>query len=219
MKIFIDTAKIEEIKEANEWGLVDGVTTNPSLLSRVGAEESNFKEVIEEICDIVNGPISVEVTTTDCGKMYKEARDLSGIHENVIIKIPMTIEGVKAIPKLTKAEIKTNVTLVFSPSQALIAAKQGATYVSPFVGRIDDRSGDGMKVVKEILQIYKNYNFKTQVLVASVRHPRHVLKAALMGADVATIPYKVLKKLFDHPLAEKGLKRFLADWEKAKVKV
>lgn len=215
MKVFIDTADIEEIREANEWGMADGVTTNPTLLSRVGAGEENFKSVVEEITTIVDGPISVEVTSTDAEMMIEQAKDLATLHENVVIKIPMTQEGMKATKTLTQMGIKTNVTLVFSPTQSLLAAKQGATYVSPFVGRIDDRSGDGMEVVAQIISIYQNYDFTTQVLVASVRHPRHVLEAALMGADAATVPYRVLKKLFDHPLTRIGLERFLADWEKA----
>lgn len=215
MKVFIDTADIEEIREANEWGMADGVTTNPTLLAKIGAGEANFKSVVEEITTIVDGPISVEATSTDAEMMVEEAKDLASLHENVVIKIPMTREGMKATKKLTQMGIKTNVTLVFSPTQSLLAAKQGATYVSPFVGRIDDRSGDGMEVVAQIISIYQTYDFTTQVLVASVRHPRHVLEAALMGADAATVPYKILKKLFDHPLTSLGLERFLADWEKA----
>ncbi len=214
MQIFIDTADIEKIREAAGWGLVDGVTTNPTLLSKVGAGESSFKQVVGEICEVVDGPISAEVTSTDALGMVKEAKELSEIHPNVVVKIPMTKEGMKACKELAKMGIKTNVTLVFSPSQGLIAAKQKATYVSPFVGRLDDRSGDGMDVVAQIITIYENYGFNTKVLVASIRHPRHVLEAALMGADAATVPYEVLKKLFDHPLTDMGLKRFMADWAK-----
>ncbi len=214
MQVFIDTADIELIKEAAGWGLVDGVTTNPTLLSKVGAGQDSFKQVVSEICSIVDGPISAEVTSTDHQGMIDQARVLSEIHPNVVVKIPMTKEGMKACRELARVGIKTNVTLVFSPSQSLIAAKQKATYVSPFVGRIDDRSGDGMDVVAQIIRIYENYDFPTKVLVASIRHPRHVLEAALMGADAATVPYGILKKLFDHPLTDMGLQGFLADWAK-----
>lgn len=214
MQVFIDTADIEKICEAAGWGLVDGVTTNPTLLSQVGAGESSFKQVVGDICKIVDGPISAEVTSTDASGMVEEAKELSEIHPNVVIKIPMTKQGMKACGELATLGIKTNVTLVFSPSQSLIAAKQKATYVSPFVGRIDDRSGDGMEVVAQIIRIYENYGFDTKVLVASIRHPRHVLEAALMGADAATVPYEVLKKLFDHPLTDMGLDKFMADWAK-----
>lgn len=216
MQIFIDTADIEKIREVACWGILDGVTTNPTLMAKVGAGQANFNQQVKEITTIVDGPISVEVISKTCKNMVGEAEKLASIHQNIVVKIPMTREGMKATKELKKRGINTNVTLVFSPSQALLAAKQGATFVSPFVGRIDDRSGDGMNVVAEIITIYQNYDFETKVLVASVRHPRHVLEAALMGADAATVPYGVLKKLFDHPLTQVGLERFLSDWEKVK---
>ncbi|MBS3759237.1 MAG: fructose-6-phosphate aldolase [Desulfobacterales bacterium] len=212
MKFFIDTANVDEIREANNMGMVDGVTTNPTLISREGRD---FKEIITEICDIVDGPISAEVISLEADGMVKEARDLSKVHKNIVIKIPMTIDGMKAVRALSAEGIKTNVTLVFSPLQALMAAKAGATYVSPFVGRIDDLSEDGMHLVEQILNMYTNYGFETEVIVASVRHPLHVLSAALMGAHIATIPFKVLDKLAAHPLTDKGIQAFLADWEKS----
>ena len=210
MKIFLDTANIEEIREANSWGIIDGVTTNPTLIAREGRD---FKEVVEEICSIVDGPISAEVISTEAGGMIREARELAMIHENITIKIPMTVEGLKAVKVLAGEGIKTNVTLVFSASQALLAAKAGATFVSPFVGRLDDNTHYGMDIIDEIVQIFENYDFDTQVLVASVRHPLHVLEAAMMGADIATIPFGVLKKMAGHPLTDIGLERFLKDWE------
>ena len=210
MKIFLDTANIEEIREANSWGIIDGVTTNPTLIAREGRD---FKEVVEEICSIVDGPISAEVISTEAGGMIREARELAKIHENITIKIPMTVEGLKAVKVLAGEGIKTNVTLVFSASQALLAAKAGATFVSPFVGRLDDNTHYGMDIIDEIVQIFENYDFDTQVLVASVRHPLHVLEAAMMGADIATIPFCVLKKMAGHPLTDIGLERFLKDWE------
>jgi len=210
MKIFLDTANIEEIREANSWGIIDGVTTNPTLIAREGRD---FKEVVEEICSIVDGPISAEVISTEAGGMIREARELAKIHENITIKIPMTVEGLKAVKVLAGEGIKTNVTLVFSASQALLAAKAGATFVSPFVGRLDDNTHYGMDIIDEIVQIFENYDFDTQVLVASVRHPLHVLEAAMMGADIATIPFGVLKKMAGHPLTDIGLERFLKDWE------
>jgi transaldolase len=213
MKFFIDTANIAEIKDAHSMGMVDGVTTNPSLIAREGRA---FEDIIKEICEIVDGPISAEVISTGYNGMIEEAKKLAEIHDNIVVKIPMTIDGIKATKTLTEEGIKTNVTLVFSPLQALMAAKAGATFVSPFVGRIDDISSDGMLLVEQIVEIYGNYAFDTQVIVASVRNPLHVLDAALIGADIATIPYSVLKRLASHPLTDKGLKAFLDDWKKAK---
>jgi transaldolase len=213
MKFFIDTANINEIKEANAMGMVDGVTTNPSLIAKEGRD---FKEIIKEICDIVDGPISAEVVSTDTEGMLEEARKLSKIHKNIVIKIPMLVDGLKATRKLTEEGIKTNVTLVFSPLQALMAAKAGATYVSPFIGRLDDISQEGLLLVEQIVEIYSNYAFDTEIIVASIRNPLHVLESALMGADIATIPFNVLSKLAAHPLTDKGLKAFLDDWNKAK---
>lgn len=209
MEIFLDTASLEEIREFAD--LVDGVTTNPTLVAREGRP---FRELVAEICRLVSGPVSAEVTALDAEGMVAQARDLAKIADNVVIKIPMGRAGVRAVKKLSAEGIPTNVTLVFSSVQALWAAKAGATYVSPFVGRIDDRAGDGMELVQEILQIYKNYDLSTQVIVASVRHVRHVVEAALLGAHIATVPYKVLTQLFDHPLTDLGIERFLADWEK-----
>ena len=208
MKFFIDTANVSEIREM-AW-LIDGVTTNPSLVAR---EKRPFEEIIAEICDIVDGPVSAEATALDAAGMIEQGKKLSQIHENVVIKIPMTEEGMKAVIGLSEAGIRTNVTLVFSPNQALVAAKCGAAFVSPFVGRIDDVGGDGMDLVSQILDIYDQYAFETEVIVASVRHPQHVLDAALLGAEIATVPYKILKKLFDHPLTDVGIDRFLKDWE------
>jgi len=213
MKFFIDTANIDEIKEAAKMGMVDGVTTNPSLISKEGRD---FEEVIKEICEIVDGPISAEVISIDAEGMVKEARHLAGIHDNIVVKIPMTVDGLKATRTLTGEGIKTNVTLVFSPLQALMAAKAGATYVSPFVGRLDDLSHEGLLLVEQIVEIYSNYGYDTQIIVASVRNPLHVLDAAMMGADIATIPFNVLGKLAAHPLTDKGLKSFLDDWDKMK---
>ena len=213
MKFFIDTANIDEIKEAAKMGMVDGVTTNPSLISK---EDRDFEEVIKEICEIVDGPISAEVISTDTEGMLKEARHLAGIHDNIVVKIPMTVDGLKATRTLTGEGIKTNVTLVFSPLQALMAAKAGATYVSPFVGRLDDLSHEGLLIVEQIVEIYSNYGYDTQIIVASVRNPLHVLDSAMMGADIATIPFNVLGKLAAHPLTDKGLKSFLDDWNKMK---
>ena len=211
MKFFIDTSNIQEIKKAKEWGLVDGVTTNPSLVSKEGRE---FKELIKEICSIVDGPISAEAVSLDAEGMIKEARELSKIHKNIVVKIPMTLEGLKAVKVVAKEGIKTNVTLVFSPTQALMAAKAGAAYASPFVGRLDDISHNGMDLVSQILSIYENYDFATEVIVASVRHPLHVVDAALLGAHIATIPFKVIEQLSKHPLTDIGIERFLKDWEK-----
>jgi len=211
MKFFIDTANIAEIKKAKEWGLADGVTTNPSLVSKEGRE---FKELVKEICSIVDGPISAEAMSLDADGMIKEAKELSKIHKNIVVKIPMTLEGLKAVKVVAKEGIKTNVTLVFSPTQALMAAKAGATYASPFVGRLDDISHNGLDLVSQILSIYENYDFATEVIVASVRHPLHVVDAALLGAHIATIPFKVIEQLSKHPLTDIGIERFLKDWEK-----
>ncbi len=208
MKLFIDTANVSEIREM-AW-LIDGVTTNPTLVAR---EKRPFADVIAEICEIVDGPVSAEVTALDTGGMVSEARDLAAIHDNVVVKIPMTEPGMEAVKRLSAEGIGTNVTLVFSANQALLAAKCGARFVSPFVGRIDDVGGDGMGLVAEILAIYANFAFHTEVLAASIRHPRHLFEAATLGADVATVPYAVLKKSFHHPLTDAGIERFLKDWE------
>ena len=211
MKFFIDTANIEEIKQASAWGMVDGVTTNPSLVAKEGRE---FKGLIKEICDIVDGPVSAEVMSLDVEGMVKEAQDLARIAENIVVKIPLIEEGLKAVRMLAQEGIRTNVTLCFSPIQALMAAKAGAAYISPFVGRLDDISHVGMDLVEHILTIYENYAFETEVIVASIRNPIHVRDAALMGADIATIPFKVIRQLIRHPLTDIGLKNFLADWKR-----
>jgi len=212
MKFFIDTANIDEIKEAHSMGMVDGVTTNPTLIAREGGD---FQTIIKEICSIVDGPISAEVISLEADGMVKEARELAKIHDNIVIKIPMTIDGIKATRTLTEENIKTNVTLIFSPLQALMAAKAGATFVSPFVGRLDDLAQEGMVLVDQIVEIYSNYGYTTEIIVASIRNPLHVLDAAVMGADIATIPFNVLAKLAAHPMTDKGIKAFLSDWEKA----
>lgn len=211
MKFFIDTADVQEIRQAAQWGLLDGVTTNPSLIARTGRR---FEEVILEICEIVDGPISAEVVSTDAEGMIEEARKLAALHKNIVVKIPLIMDGLKAVRWCADQGIDTNVTLCFSPLQALLAAKAGASYISPFVGRLDDISHDGMALVEQIIEIYQGYDFDTEVLVASVRHPLHVLEAARMGADVVTLPFKVLEKLAHHPLTEAGLQAFLKDWEK-----
>jgi transaldolase len=211
MKFFIDTANIDEIKKANALGMVDGVTTNPSLVAKEGRE---FKGLIKEICDIVDGPVSAEVVSTDAEGMVKEARELAKLADNIVVKIPMLEEGLKAVKTLAREGINTNVTLCFSPLQALMAAKAGAAYISPFVGRLDDIGHIGMELVEEIITIYDNYGFETEVIVASVRNPIHVLDAALMGADIATIPFKVIQQLTKHPLTDIGVEKFLADWKK-----
>ncbi|NOX33881.1 MAG: fructose-6-phosphate aldolase [Deltaproteobacteria bacterium] len=211
MKFFIDTANIDQIKDANNMGMVDGVTTNPSLIAK---EDGEFKEIIADICKIVKGPVSAEVISLEYDGMVKEARDLAKIADNIAVKIPMTVEGLKAVKTLSDEGIKTNVTLVFSALQALMAAKAGATYVSPFVGRLDDLAEEGMGLVEEIVQIFDNYDFDTKVIVASVRSPLHVLDSALMGADIATIPYNILKKLASHHMTDKGIDAFMADWNK-----
>ena len=208
MKFFIDTADVTEIREAQALGLLDGVTTNPSLIAKTGRD---FKEVITEICQIVDGPISAEVLSTDYEGMIKEAAELKELHENIVVKIPLIMPGLQATQWCTEQGIKTNVTLCFSPLQALLAAKAGASYISPFVGRLDDIAHDGMELIAQILEIYRQYDFQTEVLVASVRHPIHVLESARMGADVVTVPYKVLSQLAKHPLTDIGLAKFLAD--------
>ena len=213
MKFFIDTANIDEIKEAHSMGMVDGVTTNPTLIAKEGRD---FEEIIRDICAIVDGPVSAEVISIDADGMIKEARQLSKIHENIVVKVPMTVDGLKATRRLAEEGIKTNVTLVFSPLQALMAAKSGATFVSPFIGRLDDLSQEGLLLVEQIVEIYSNYAFDTEIIVASIRNPLHVLESALMGADIATIPFDVLAKLAAHPMTDKGLKAFLDDWDKAK---
>jgi len=211
MKFFIDTADIEQIRTANSWGILDGVTTNPTLISKTGRP---FKEVVREILEEVSGPVSLETVSMDAEGMIREGRQLAELGENVVVKIPMTPEGMKAVQTLEAEGIPTNVTLVFSPAQALIAAKAGASYVSPFVGRIDDVSGDGMKLIREIKEIFYNYEIDTEIIVASVRHPMHVVEAALTGADICTMPFPVMERLFRHPLTDRGIELFLKDWEK-----
>jgi len=211
MKIFIDSANLGEIREAASMGVLDGVTTNPSLVAKEGKD---FKKLLEEICNIVDGDISAEVVSTDAAGMMKEGRDLARIHKNIVVKVPLIKEGLKAVKSLKQEGIRTNVTLCFSPNQALLAAKAGAYIVSPFIGRLDDISHEGMALIRQIVTIYRNYNYKTQVLVASVRHPMHVVDAAMIGADICTIPFKVIEQLIKHPLTDMGLDRFLADWKK-----
>jgi transaldolase len=213
LKIFLDTANIEQIREAAQYGCVDGVTTNPTLVSR---ENGKFEDIIREICEIVQGPVSAEVVSLDAAGMVEEAKKLAAIHEYVVIKIPMTKEGVKALRMLKELGIKTNCTLVFSSNQALLAARAGATFVSPFIGRLDDAGHVGMDLVREILAIYENYGFDTEVIVASVRHPLHVVDSAVAGAHIVTLPFAVFDKMFKHPFTDAGLEKFLADWEKVK---
>jgi len=215
MKFFIDTANVKAIREIAALGILDGVTTNPTLIAKEGRD---FLQVLQEICEIVDGPISAEVISLEAEGMVREARKLAKIHKNIVVKIPMTQEGLKATRALSSERIKTNVTLIFSSNQALLAAKAGATYVSPFVGRLDDISHVGMDLVREIVTIYKNYSYPTQVIVASIRHPLHVIEAALAGAHVATIPPSVIEQLVRHPLTDIGIQRFLADWEKVPQK-
>ncbi len=215
MKFFLDTANLDEIRDAASIGILDGVTTNPTLVSTQG-EQKGFKQLVKEICEIVDGPVSAEVISTDIERMLDEARDLAKIHPHVVVKMPLTEDGIRATKIVSDEGIKVNVTLVFSPSQALIAAKAGAAYVSPFVGRLDDISEIGMNVVKDIVDIYRNYDFSTQVLVASIRHPVHVVEAGKAGAHVSTMPYKVFKQLLKHPLTDTGLERFLSDWKDVK---
>jgi len=214
MKFFIDTANLNEIREAASLGILDGVTTNPSLVAKEGKP---FKETILEICDAADGPVSVEVTALDAGGMCKQAQDYAKWHKHVVVKLPTTREGVKACRCLSQQGIRINMTLCFSANQALLVAKAGATYVSPFVGRLDDISHVGMDLIRQVVQIYKNYDYRTQVLAASLRHPLHVVDSALAGAHVATMPFKVLDLMFKHPLTDKGLDQFMKDWEKAKL--
>ncbi len=211
MKIFLDTANVGEIKEAASFGVLDGVTTNPSLVAREGKD---FKNLLKEICSIVNGPVSAEVVAIDASGMMREGRELAKLADNIVVKIPLIGEGLKAVKCLKAEDIRTNVTLCFSPNQALLAAKAGAYIVSPFVGRLDDISTSGMDLIKQILTIYRNYGFETQVLVASIRHPIHVVEAATMGAHIGTMPYKVFEQLIKHPLTDVGLEKFLSDWKK-----
>jgi transaldolase len=212
MKFFIDTANVDEIRKAAEMGVLDGVTTNPSLAAK---ESAPYKDILKEICAIVPGPVSAEVISTDTDGMLKEAEELAKIADNIVIKIPTILEGLKAIKKLHEQDIMTNATLVFNPMQALLVAKAGATFVSPFIGRLDDISSNGMGLIEQIVQIYGNYGYDTEVLVASVRHPMHVVEAALIGADVVTMPYDVIAKLIKHPLTDIGLEKFIADYKKA----
>jgi transaldolase len=211
VKFFLDTANLEEIRQAIDMGLIDGVTTNPTLVAREGRE---FRPLVEEICGIVPGPVSLETVSLDADGMVAEARDLATIGDNVVVKVPMTTEGLKAVSRCKEEGIKTNVTLVFSPLQALLAAKAGAAYISPFVGRIDDTGAVGMEVIGDIMQIKDNYGFDSEIIVASIRNPIHVLESALMGADVATVPFKVITQLSTHPLTDIGIQKFLADWDK-----
>ncbi len=212
MKIFIDTANVEEIRKAAELGVLSGVTTNPSLIAKEGKK---FEDVIAEITSIVDGPISAEVISPEAERMVEEAKELAKIHENIVIKIPVCVEGLKAVSKLSKLGIKTNVTLIFSATQALLAARAGATYVSPFVGRLDDISDDGSKLIAEIAEIFAIYDLDTEIIAASIRGPQDVVRAALAGSDIATIPYKVIMQMIEHPLTDKGIEKFNADWAKA----
>ena len=213
MKFFIDTANLEQIKKGVEMGMVDGVTTNPSLIAK---EDKPFEQILQDIVGVVDGPISAEVVSLEAEGMIAEAKVLAAMSDNIVIKIPMIMEGIKAVKQLTAIGIKTNVTLVFSAAQALLAAKAGATYVSPFVGRLDDIGTNGMDIVSEIMSILRNYGFQTEVIVASIRHPQHVMESAAIGADIATIPLKVIEQLAKHPLTDIGIEQFLADWEKRK---
>lgn len=211
MKLFIDTASVKEIRECVDQGIIDGVTTNPSLVAKTGRK---FHDVLVEICEVIKGPVSAEVVSTDTAGMMNEAHELSEIAKNIVVKVPLTADGLKAVRRCAQEGIKTNVTLCFSPIQAMLAAKAGATYISPFVGRLDDIAHSGMDLIRQIVTIYENYDFATEVLVASVRHPLHLVEAALAGAHVATLPYAVLQQLLKHPLTDAGLKKFLEDWEK-----
>ncbi len=213
MKLFIDTANVDEIKEIAKWGVVDGVTTNPSLIAK---EKRDFKEVVTEITGIVDGPISAEVVSLKHDEMVLEAKELAKIHKNIIIKVPMTEEGLIAVKELHAMGIRTNVTLVFTSTQALLAAKAGASYVSPFLGRLDDISTDGLNLIEEIMDIFGNYDYDTEVIAASIRHPMHVVECARLGCDIATIPYKVFKQMLHHPLTDSGIEKFLKDWESVK---
>lgn len=211
MKFFVDTAKIDEIRQAVAWGVCDGVTTNPSLVAQTG---KSLDQVVAEITAVVDGPISVEATALDVEGLWKEAQEIAAVSDNIVVKIPMTAEGMQVTRRCAEAGIKTNVTLVFTPLQALLAAKAGASFVSPFIGRLDDIATDGMQLISDIQQIFTNYAFDTEVIVASVRHPVHILDSARIGADICTIPFGVIAKLYAHPLTDKGIERFLADWEK-----
>lgn len=211
MKFFVDTADLNEIREAGAMGVLDGVTTNPSLMKKVG--NVDFHEHIYKICELVDGDVSAEVTATDYEGIMRQGRELAAIHQNVVVKVPLILDGIKALKSFQEEGIRTNCTLCFSPTQALVAAKAGAGYISPFIGRIDDVSTEGMELIRQIVQIYENYGFETEVLAASIRHPMHVVEAALAGADVATMPFDVIKKLIHHPLTDLGLERFLADWK------
>lgn len=217
MKFFIDTADLEEIEEANNLGVLDGVTTNPSLCAKVGV--ADFEGHIAKICDMVSGDVSAEVVSTKYEDIMPEARNLASIADNVVVKVPLIKDGIKAIKALSDEGIRTNCTLCFSATQALIAAKAGATYISPFIGRLDDISDDGMQLIADVVQIYENYGFETEVLAASIRHPMHVLESARLGADVATMPLKVIDQLLQHPLTDRGLERFLADWDKLQEEI
>ena len=214
MEIFIDTANIDEIRQANDWGILDGVTTNPSLVAKEKDKGKDFKAIVKEICGIVHGDVSAEVVAVKYDEMLHEARALAKIHKNVVVKVPLIPDGLKAVKTLAKEGIRVNVTLCFSANQALLAAKAGAYIISPFVGRLDDIGQDGVELVEEIRQIYDNYDFKTKILFASVRHPDHVKQAALLGADIATCPFKIIEQLYKHPLTDAGLKQFLDDWAK-----
>lgn len=217
MKFFIDTADLDEITEAHELGVLDGVTTNPSLCAKIGV--SDFEGHIAKICNIVDGPVSAEVVSTEYDEIMAEAHNIAQIADNVVVKVPLIKDGIKAIKSLTDEGIKVNCTLCFSPTQALIAAKAGATYISPFIGRVDDISRDGMTIIEDIVTIYENYGYETEILAASIRHPMHVLEAARLGADVATMPLKVILSLLNHPLTDNGLERFLADWDKLQKQI
>lgn len=217
MKFFIDTANVDEIREAASLGVLDGVTTNPSLMAKEAGKGKTFRQILEEICEIVDGPISAEAVSLDYEGIVREGRELSKIHKNIVVKVPVIMDGLKAVKTLEDEGIRTNVTLVFSPSQALLASKAGASFVSPFVGRLDDISHFGMDLVQQLVDIFSNYDIKTEIIVASIRNPLHVVEAAQMGADIATIPFKVINQLVKHPLTDIGIKRFLDDWEKAKA--
>jgi len=217
MKFFIDTADLDEIKESNDLGVLDGVTTNPSLCAKIGVED--FEGHIAKICNIVEGDVSAEVVSTKYEDIVAEARHLASIADNVVVKVPLIKDGIKAIKTLAGENIRTNCTLCFSPTQALLAAKAGAAYISPFIGRIDDISSDGMQLIADVVHIYQNYGYETEVLAASIRHPMHVLEAARYGADVATMPFNVIEKLLDHPLTDIGLERFLSDWDALQEKL
>ncbi len=217
MKFFIDTANLDEIREAASLGILDGVTTNPSLMAKEAGKGKTFQQILKEICDIVDGPISAEAVSLDYEGIVREGRQLAKIHKNIVVKVPVTKEGLKAVKTLEDEGIRTNVTLVFSPSQGLMAAKAGASFVSPFVGRLDDISHYGMDLVRQLVDIFMNYGIETEIIVASIRNPLHVVEAAQMGAHIATIPFKVINQLVKHPLTDIGIERFLADWDKAKA--